>query len=150
MRTGDRCVLRSIHGLAFASNLQDLGIGTGQRVATIFGFNLGIEAMQLIVVGAVLPSLLILSRTSRYGALRCTGALFAAAAALGWIVERSLMFSVLDSACKDCHSSTTKVSLVHPTFHPLTDHRQGRETGFGRNESSKCDGQRSLRPSTKG
>src|SRR5262249_38056686 len=37
-----------IHGLAFATTLQHLGVGAWQRVASILGFNLGIETMQLI------------------------------------------------------------------------------------------------------
>ena len=77
-----------IHGLAFATTLQSLGVGAWQRLASILGFNLGIEAMQLLVVAAILPSLLILSRTPQYAALRLAGALFAGVAALGWIIER--------------------------------------------------------------
>jgi hypothetical protein len=77
-----------IHGLAFATTLQNLGVGVWQRLASILGFNLGIETMQLIVVGVILPSLLILSRTPAYSAFRVTGALFAGLASLGWIVER--------------------------------------------------------------
>lgn len=78
-----------IHGLAFATTLQNLGIGPWQRIASILGFNLGIEAMQLIVVAAILPSLVILSRTPAYTAFRLTGALFAGFASLGWIIERA-------------------------------------------------------------
>jgi hypothetical protein len=77
-----------IHGLAFATTLQNLGAGPWQRLAGILGFNLGIEATQLAVVGAVLPSLIILSRTPAYTALRLSGALFAGFASLGWIIER--------------------------------------------------------------
>ncbi len=55
-----------VHGLAFATTLQNLGVGPWQRIASILGFNLGIETMQLIVVGAILPSLIILSRTPAY------------------------------------------------------------------------------------
>ena len=77
-----------VHGLAFATTLQNLGVGTWQRVASILGFNLGIETMQLIVVAAILPSLIILSRTPAYTAFRLGGALFAGFASLGWIIER--------------------------------------------------------------
>jgi hypothetical protein len=77
-----------VHGLAFASTLSALGLGRWERVASIFGFNLGIEAMQLIVVAAVMPSLLLLSRTRLYPAFRTIGALFAATAASGWIAQR--------------------------------------------------------------
>lgn len=77
-----------IHGLAFATTLQNLGVGAWQRLASILGFNLGIETMQLIVVAAILPSLLILSRTPAYAFFRVAGALFAGFASLGWIAER--------------------------------------------------------------
>jgi HupE / UreJ protein len=77
-----------VHGLAFASTLASLGLGRWERVASIFGFNLGIEAMQLVVVTAALPSLILLSRTRLYPPVRVTGALFAAVAASGWIAQR--------------------------------------------------------------
>lgn len=83
-----------IHGLAFATTLQNLGVGPWQRIASILGFNLGIETMQLIVVAAILPSFIILSRTPAYTAFRSIGALFAGFASLGWIVER--LFGVPD------------------------------------------------------
>lgn len=78
-----------IHGLAFASVLSDLGVSGWYRLVSILGFNLGIESMQLVVVGATLPSLLLLSRTPAYSYFRNCGALFAALASLGWIIERS-------------------------------------------------------------
>jgi hypothetical protein len=79
-----------IHGLAFAATLNQLGLGRWERVAGILSFNLGIEAMQLLVVAAILPSLLLLSRMRTYAVLRIAGALFAGIASLGWIAERLL------------------------------------------------------------
>lgn len=78
-----------IHGLAFASALSELGVSGWYRLVSIVGFNLGIEAMQLAVVAAILPSLLLLSRTRAYSLLRISGALFAGIASIGWIVERA-------------------------------------------------------------
>ena len=77
-----------IHGLAFATTLSQLGLGRWERVAGILAFNLGIETMQLIVVAATLPSLILMSRTGAYPVLRIGGALFAGFAAVGWIAER--------------------------------------------------------------
>jgi len=77
-----------IHGLAFATTLDRLGVSHWERVAGILSFNLGIEAMQMIVVAAILPSLLLMSRSRAYSALRIGGAGFAALAALGWTLER--------------------------------------------------------------
>lgn len=77
-----------VHGLAFAATLGRLGLGRWDRVAGILAFNLGIETMQMIVVAAILPSLIVLSRTRFYSGFRIGGAFFAGFAALGWIVER--------------------------------------------------------------
>jgi hypothetical protein len=79
-----------IHGLAFAATLGRLGLGRWERVAGILAFNLGIETMQMLVVAAILPSLMLMSRTREYPILRIGGAAFAGAASLGWMVERLL------------------------------------------------------------
>jgi len=79
-----------IHGLAFATTLGELGLGRWERVASILGFNLGIETMQLVVLAVTMPSLVLLSRTRSYSAFRIGGALFAGFASLGWIAERRL------------------------------------------------------------
>jgi hypothetical protein len=79
-----------IHGLAFAATLDRLGLARWDRVAGILAFNLGIETTQMLVVAAILPSLLLMSRTRMYAAIRIGGAMFAGAASLGWIVERLL------------------------------------------------------------
>jgi hypothetical protein len=77
-----------VHGMAFATTLAELGLGRWDRVASIFGFNLGIEAMQLIVVAIALPSLILLNRTRLYPSVRTAGALFAGAVAIAWIAQR--------------------------------------------------------------
>jgi hypothetical protein len=77
-----------VHGMAFATTLAELGLSRGERVASILGFNLGIEAMQLVVVAAALPSLILLSRSGFYAAIRITGAVFAGAVAAAWIAQR--------------------------------------------------------------
>jgi hypothetical protein len=79
-----------LHGLAFAATLQNLGLGWWARVGSILGFNLGIETMQLVVVGATMPSLVLLSRTRAYSIFRIGGALFALFASAGWLAERLL------------------------------------------------------------
>jgi hypothetical protein len=79
-----------IHGLAFATTLGQLGLTRWERVMSILGFNVGIETMQLIVVAATMPSLVLLARTPAYLVFRTGGGLFAAVASLGWIAERLL------------------------------------------------------------
>jgi hypothetical protein len=73
-----------------ASTLSELGLGRWERLAGILSFNLGIETMQLAVVAATLPSLILMSRTRAYPWLRIGGALFAGVASVGWIAERVL------------------------------------------------------------
>jgi len=77
-----------VHGMAFATTLAELGLGRWDRVASILGFNLGIEAMQLVVVAIALPSLILLSRTRLYPSIRTVGAVFAGAVAIAWIAQR--------------------------------------------------------------
>jgi HupE / UreJ protein len=77
-----------IHGLAFATTLDQLGLSRWNRLAGILAFNLGIETMQLFVVAAVLPSLLLMSRTKLYPFLRIGGAVIAGLASTAWIAER--------------------------------------------------------------
>jgi hypothetical protein len=55
---------------------------------SILGFNIGIEVMQLAVIVAIIPWLIILSQTPLYPSIRVAGAVLSAIAALGWIVER--------------------------------------------------------------
>ena len=77
-----------VHGLAFATVVSRFGLGIGEKAASILGFNLGIEIVQLLVVIAIMPSLILLSRTEYYDPFRRIGAAFAAIAATAWIVER--------------------------------------------------------------
>lgn len=79
-----------IHGLAFAGTLGELGVSGWERFRSLLAFNLGIEAMQVLVVVATLPSLVLLAQTGAYRTVRVCGGLFAAVAAGGWIGERLL------------------------------------------------------------
>ena len=77
-----------IHGLAFAATLDRLGLSRWDRVAGIMAFNLGIETMQIMICIVILPSLLLISRTSFYSAIRTSGAVFGGVASIAWIAER--------------------------------------------------------------
>jgi hypothetical protein len=77
-----------VHGLAFASALNELGMTGWYRLVSLLGFNLGIETMQLLVVLMVLPSLLLLSRTNWYTQFRMVNGCLAACASVAWIFER--------------------------------------------------------------
>jgi len=77
-----------VHGLAFASTLAGLHLDAGRMALSILGFNLGIELMQLFVITATVPWLLLLSYTAAYPAVRVGGAALASLTALAWIAER--------------------------------------------------------------
>ena len=77
-----------IHGLAFATIVGDLGLGVSREILSILGFNIGIEIVQLIVVLAFLPALMLFARTRHYDWLRLGGASFAGFAAISWMIER--------------------------------------------------------------
>ena len=78
-----------VHGLAFATMIAGYGIDPWHTALTVLGFNIGIELMQLAIVAATVPSLLLLARTPLYAPLRAMGAIVAGIAALGWIGERA-------------------------------------------------------------
>jgi len=79
-----------IHGLAFATALAGFGFDRPSLALALVGFNLGVEAMQLAVIAAIVPSLLVLARHPGYRALRTCAAAVAGGAALVWIAERGL------------------------------------------------------------
>ncbi len=86
-----------IHGFGFANVLRDMIIkNSSDFLAMLFGFNLGVEAGQLVIVGALLPLLYFFrkSRYYRYGVLYGFSALAALISAL-WAVERMFNLSIM-------------------------------------------------------
>jgi hypothetical protein len=79
-----------VHGLAFASTLVGIGLDRATLATSVLGFNLGVEAMQLLIVVVTMPWLIVASRSDRYRYLRVAGASVGALAATGWIAERAL------------------------------------------------------------
>jgi hypothetical protein len=79
-----------LHGLAFATSLSGAGLTTGQHALALLAFNLGIEAMQLLVVACVVPPLIVLAGQAprAHAALRSVAASAAIAAAAALIAER--------------------------------------------------------------
>lgn len=78
-----------IHGFGFAGALAELGLPQGARLQALVGFNLGVEAGQLVVVALLLPLLFALRNRSWY---RRVGMPLASAAiaclAAYWLFER--------------------------------------------------------------
>ncbi len=84
-----------IHGMGIASVLLDMGLPDTQRLLPLLGFNLGVEAGQLAIVGAVLPLIVGFSRYRYYPlVVMKTGSASIVAVALVWLAERSLDFQM--------------------------------------------------------
>ncbi len=78
-----------IHGFGFASVLADLGLPRNALLLALVGFNLGVEAGQLVIVAVFVPISFMLRATAFYRRVLMTGgsALVALVAAT-WMAER--------------------------------------------------------------
>lgn len=77
-----------IHGLAFSQTLQTLHLGATDLLLSVFGFNVGIEAMQIAVIIVTIPWFIIMSQTTYFKAVRNVLAVLVSLAAGGWILQR--------------------------------------------------------------
>jgi len=78
-----------VHGFGFANALGDLAGGDTARLASLAGFNVGVELGQLAVVACLLPLLFLARRRagSRL-AVNALGSMACAALAVVWLAER--------------------------------------------------------------
>lgn len=80
-----------IHGMGIAGVLLDMGLPAGQGLLSLLGFNLGVEAGQLIIVCAALPLIAYCSRLRHYPAVALKfGSASIAGIAFFWLVQRGL------------------------------------------------------------
>ncbi|MEU6378952.1 HupE/UreJ family protein [Streptomyces sp. NPDC046909] len=100
------------HGLAFSLILAEMNLSTSQLALSLAGFNLGIEAVQLVLVLLALPGLLVLSRLPRHSVLRRTCAAFTAVAALGWLLDRLGVPNRVARAADSAGAHTSQLLLV--------------------------------------
>ena len=77
-----------IHGFGFASVLRDLGLPQGSLLASLLGFNVGVEIGQLAIIAAFLPVAWLLRKTWFYRQILTVGSLAIALVACVWLVER--------------------------------------------------------------
>lgn len=79
-----------VHGLAFATLVSDLHLGSGAAPIALAGFNVGIELIQLAIVLVAVPALMLLARYPFYRQLRTGLAAVGLAAAAVWMLDRAL------------------------------------------------------------
>jgi hypothetical protein len=108
-----------VHGLAFATTLAGFGLDPLTMVSSVLGFNLGIEAVQLLVILAAMPWLVLLAPSRVYGPFRITGATLTGIAAVAWLAERTFGWTnpivpVVESAA--AHALWLLAGLVVLTF----------------------------------
>ena len=85
-----------LHGFGFASVLVDLKLPASTLILSLFGFNVGVEIGQLMLVAILVP-LAYVSRAS-WGYTRIVlraGSVVIAAIALGWLLERSFNLQLM-------------------------------------------------------
>ena len=76
-----------IHGLAFSLSLSGMDLNFGSKMLSILGFNLGIEAMQIIIMLCFFPILLV-SKWNFYTIVRGAFAICTMVVSIAWVVER--------------------------------------------------------------
>jgi hypothetical protein len=80
-----------VHGFGFASVLTELGLPRDALLLALVGFNLGVEAGQLVIVSAFLPLAFLLRATPLYRrGVMTGGSLSIALVAAIWLGERAL------------------------------------------------------------
>jgi len=79
-----------VHGMAFSASLSGAGLGVVQHALALLAFNLGIEGMQLLLLAAVLPPLVLIARQAppSFAWLRRAAAVASLGVAGLWIAER--------------------------------------------------------------
>ena len=85
-----------LHGFGFANVLVDLKLPASTLILSLFGFNVGVEIGQLMLVALLVP-LAYVSRAS-WGYTRIVlgaGSVVIAAISLGWLLERSLNLKLM-------------------------------------------------------
>lgn len=91
-RCGITFIFGLVHGLGFASILQELGVAKGQILVPLLGFNLGVESGQLALAVIALPLWLRWRQSPRYSP-RVVPAVSIAIAAVGlfWLFQRTVL-----------------------------------------------------------
>ncbi len=78
------------HGFGFASVLGEKGLSGDYMVLSLFGFNLGVEIGQLLIVAAIFPVLFLIRKSKWYPVFLKYGSVLLIFIALHWTIERAL------------------------------------------------------------
>lgn len=85
-----------LHGFGFSATLMDLGLPRQNLIATLFGFNIGVEMGQLCVVATLLPIAYWARKTVAYRKVALFGGSIAiASVATVWLIERAFAVKLL-------------------------------------------------------
>ncbi len=98
---GGGAVLRSlivlvfglIHGLGFAGALRDIGLPSEGLVASLLGFNIGVEIGQLVFIALIMTLLYLLRGSPRYRQAMTTGASLCVALVAGFWIIRDVLYT---------------------------------------------------------
>ncbi|MEM7415899.1 MAG: HupE/UreJ family protein [Gemmatimonadota bacterium] len=82
------------HGFGFASVMGDIGVGNDRLVASVLGFNIGVELGQLAIIVAIFPVLYFLRDKRVYKPLMYVGSIGMIVIATIWFGERALGWDV--------------------------------------------------------
>ena len=85
-----------------------LGLGRGSLLFSLFGFTIGIEITQLLVVALIMPSLVVLSRTPWYTPFRLAVAGSGLVLSMAWMLERGTVTPA------DPFAPATEWLVAHP------------------------------------
>jgi len=78
------------HGFGFASVLGDKGLGDDFLVLSLFGFNVGVELGQVLIICMVFPVLFLIRKLKIYPAIITYGSVALILISIYWFVERVL------------------------------------------------------------
>ena len=83
-----------IHGFGFAFVLEEVPIQSGTLIPTLFGFNLGVELGQLIIVLCILPILYLMNSKKYYHRFIIPlSSVVISGIGLFWLIERTVNYS---------------------------------------------------------
>jgi hypothetical protein len=84
-----------VHGFGFASVLRELGLPSGGLARSLLSFNLGVEAGQIVIVGALWPLLWWMNRQAWSSRSRLTASVVIFLFGAAWFCERTFGLKLL-------------------------------------------------------